>query len=160
MGVYCDQYVGYVVEISPLMDDLINRLNSNMKQLLGEKEFHEKYIDDYDVFSIIFNDGVGIPEELRALKVKGHYADDEPGPEDIEILTDGMCGEYNYLILIKDVDRYSENEDEPSKYVNEMLRQVPVPQDVIDRMSAVYEYLFHKKLDPKWIYLQQIAHFH
>lgn len=160
MGVYVDQYVGYVVEVTPILGEAIEKFGNNMRTLLGEDVFKEKYIDNEDVFRTIFDDGDDIPDALKKLRVKGHYGEEQPGPGDIELLRDGMNGNYNYLIYIKEVERYSNNEEEPSRYINEMLRQVPVPMEVIDKVGAVYEYLFHKKLDSKQIYLQQIAHFH
>lgn len=162
MGVYVDQYVGYFIDISEDEDGLIARTANSERQRLGSK-FDDKYIDDFDAFAECLIEGNNIPPELSALGFKPHYNhqdQDAAGYHDIEIVRDEMSGNYQYLVYIEDVDRYSDNESEPIEAVNAALRKTPVPDEVYNKLAKVYKYLFQKELDKSKVFMQQLAHFH
>ncbi len=162
MGVYVDQYVGYFIDISEDEDALIARIVESEKQRLGSK-FNDEYLYDFDAFEECLIEGNNIPAELSSLGFKPHYSHngkEAAGRHDIEIVRDGMSGNYQYLVYIEDVDRYSDNESEPLEAVNEALRKTPIPDEVFTKLAKVYKYLFRKELDKSKVFMQQLAHFH
>jgi len=135
MGVYVDKYFGYFMDVT-------EEYNKS-KQLW----------DDY-------YDGKMDNPELIALKVVPYYSDIKQKEDDITLLYDGMCGEYSKLVLIKTVEKYSDDESEPNERANDMLKLVPIPPEIKERMEKVYKIVFGESQNCPTIYLMQFAHFH
>lgn len=137
MGMYVDQYVGYMVDVTEEVDALGKDINDLL-------------------WYTLFMDDNPMPKDLETLGVKATFADDSPNTGDIEVIFDSNSGRYAKIVLIESVDRYSDNESKPNDLVNEALKKTPVDKEKIEKLAKVYECLFKKPMQ-KEVYLQQFA---
>lgn len=127
MGVYCDNYLGYVMDIT-----------------------HLAFSDD----SVACDDPV-------TLKLAGIVPRGRGKAGDIELVGDGMCGEYAYLVLIEfvgcsaGIDPFTEVADR----LNEVLATALIPEAVTEKMTEAFRLVFgHVPVPP--ITLKRFAHYH
>ena len=101
-----------------------------------------------------------LPQELKDLGFRPYYTYPEyPDKDNIMLLYDGVMGKYAWLIYIVDIDYESDNESDPNETVNEMLKQVPVPSDIEEKMKKCYEIIFEKECKNQ-IFFQEMSHWH
>jgi hypothetical protein len=139
MGVDVDKYFGYVIDIT----EQTSKLKS-----IGEDDFWEKYMD-----------GENLSQELIDL---GYVADSYPKyptANDITLIYDGMSGNYCKLIYIVTVERDSYDYSETNEELNKVLANVPVQDDIKEKMWEAYRLIFGDRLCPN-IKAEQFSHFH
>lgn len=133
-------------------------LNTNFIDFerLAKFEFnYEKYqhFKDYSEYTFLF-------KELESLGFVLEQDTSDDMSDFITLITDGLNANYVWLIYVKTVnyDFYDFTEDEAK---NEVLKQLPVPEDVQQKLRRCYEIIFNKRSEEsnkKNIYLQDIVH--
>lgn len=143
MGVYVDKYVGYMIDIS---EEIFKLRKENI-------EAFDELLDG------IFYNEIAMLDKYKDAGFKCRYGDDTASKEDLELVYDGMNGDYAYIILIDTVDRYSNDESDIPELIKLALMKTPIPEEVTEKLSKAYNVLFDQKLD-KPIYLQMLNHWH
>lgn len=142
MGMYLDKYTCYALNVY----DEIHELYKNSEKW---NDFFETYIIDDNP----------IPDVLKALKLKTRYDDDGLDKDDAEILIDCVSDEFAYIIIILDVERWSDDYSTENEAVLKAMAQMPVEKDISDRIYKIYEILFGKTTN-KPVFLTKVNHYH
>lgn len=145
MGMCCDQIKGYQMKV---LDEYLELWKTSSH----DDTVWERYISDEAYEKL--------PQELKDLGFRPYYTYPEyPDKDNIMLLYDGVMGKYAWLIYIVDIDYESDNESDPNETVNEMLKQIPVPSDIEEKMRKCYEIIFGKECKNQ-IFFQEMSHWH
>lgn len=143
MGVYLDKYTCYAMDVS---EEIFNIIKNDYDKW--------EYIHD----TLVLDDNP-IPDNLKLLGLKTRYDKEPLKKGDAELIYDGMSGNYAYLIIIEDVDRWSDDYSQPSEVVQRALWKTEVSKDIKDRLEQIYRIVFEKDAKND-VHLMMINHYH
>lgn len=149
MGVTCDKFIGYSMDIKDEWENARKR---------AEKEGRE---DEYDDLWC----GFGLPKNkrLKELRFIPFYAIDRANPINgcLTIIDDGMCGEYTKIFYIEFLERDA-NEDSGGAvaFINQKLSMNVVPKEVEERMRKIYSMATGLNSTGKLIKPEYLLHYH
>lgn len=143
MGVYLDKFFGFMLDVT---EEYEKSLNENDDDIIFEK-FISCNMEE-------------INKDLKDLNYVPYYnGKKKPEKNDITLITDGMCGEYYKIIFINNFENYCSDEYD-SEEENKYLQTIPVPNDIVEKITNVYNIIFGKTNKQLDIKLMKFNHYH